>query len=215
MTDTRESVGSNTSQTENQLEVKLVILGKSLVGKSALTYRFINDQFPKEHDTTIEDQYKITMNIDGYNCLLEILDTAGQDDYQSMLETWINFGSGFLLVYSIDDMESFTEVKKKYEKLSNIKRKDVFSAILVGNKCDLDENLRKVPTKDAEDFANSEGIPFLEASALKKINVRESFVKVVHDLLGKTQEKQKPGIFGKVCGCQIIWNWKYNFLLLI
>ena len=49
--------------------------------------------------------------------------SAGQDDYQSMLETWINFGSGFLLVYSIDDMESFTEVKKKYEKLTNIKKK--------------------------------------------------------------------------------------------
>ena len=144
------------------------------------------------------------MNIDGYNCLLEILDTAGQDDYQSMLETWINFGSGFLLVYSIDDMESFTEVKKKYEKLSNIKRKDVFSAILVGNKCDLEETQRKVPTKDAEEFAKSKGITFLEASALTKINVKESFVKVVHDLLGKTQEKQKAGLLGKMCGCQII-----------
>ena len=199
MSETRESVGSNTSQTEKQIEVKLVILGKSLVGKSALTYRFINDQFPKEHDTTIEDQYKINMSIDGYNCLLEILDTAGQDDYQSMIETWINFGSGFLLVYSIDDMESFTEVKKKYDKLSAVKGKDIFSTILVGNKCDLGENLRKVPKKDAEDFANSKGIPFLEASALNKINVKESFVKVVHDLLGKTQEKQKAGVLGKCC----------------
>ena len=114
MTEVRESIGSNTSQTgEKPVDIKLVILGRSLVGKSALTYRFINDQFPKEHDTTIEDQYKINMSIDGFNCLLEILDTAGQDDYQSMIETWINFGSGFLLVYSIDDMESFNEVKKK------------------------------------------------------------------------------------------------------
>ena len=205
MTEVRESIGSNTSQSgEKPVEIKLVILGRSLVGKSALTYRFINDQFPKEHDTTIEDQYKLNMSIDGYNCILEILDTAGQDDYQSMLETWINFGSGFLLVYSIDDMESFDEVKKKYDKLVLIKWKDIFSCILVGNKCDLGEELRKVPTKDAEEFAHSKGIPFLETSALNKINVKESFVKVVHDLLEKTQEKTKTGVFSKMCGCDIM-----------
>ena len=203
MTDTRESVGSNKPEGK-QIEIKLAVLGKSLVGKSALTYRFINDQFPKEHDTTIEDQYKVGTTIDGYNCLLEILDTAGQDDYQSMIETWINFGSGFLLVYSIDDIESFNEVKKKYDKIIQIKQKEAFSCILVGNKCDLGDNLRKVPTKDAEDFANSKGIPFLEASALTKINVKESFTRVVHDLLLKTQDKKKAGVFGKVCGCQII-----------
>ena len=205
MAQVRESLGSNTSQSsEKPIELKLVILGRSLVGKSALTYRFINDQFPKEHDTTIEDQYKLNMSIDGYNCILEILDTAGQDDYQSMLETWINFGSGFLLVYSIDDMESFIEVKKKYDKLALIKGRDVYSAILVGNKCDLGEGLRKVPAKEAEEFAKSKGIPFLEASALTKINVKESFVKVVHDLLEKTQEKTKAGVLGKMCGCEII-----------
>lgn len=205
MADVRESVGSKSSQSgEKPVQFKLVVLGKSLVGKSALTYRFINDQFPKEHDTTIEDQYKINMTIDGTNCVLEILDTAGQDDYQSMIETWINFGSGFLLVYSIDDMESFIEVKKKYDKLVLIKGKEPYSCILVGNKCDLGDELRKVPTKEAEEFAKSKGIPFLEASALNKINVRESFIKLVHDLYEKSEEKTKSGVFSKMCGCEII-----------
>ena len=128
MTDNREiqSTNSNSNVTEKPLEVKLVILGKSLVGKSTLTNRFINEQFPKEHDTTIEDQYKINMLIDGFNCLLEISDTVGQDDYQSLLETRINYGFGFLLVYSIDDIESFNEVKKKYDKLVQIKGKELF-----------------------------------------------------------------------------------------
>ena len=115
MSDSRQGsvISSSSTLNKEDTDAKLVILGKSLVGKSALTFRFINDQFPKDHDTTIEDQYKITMTIDGNEIKLEILDTAGQDDYQSMLETWINFGSGFLLVYSIDDIESFNEVKKK------------------------------------------------------------------------------------------------------
>ena len=52
----------------NSVDLKIAVLGKSLVGKSALTYRFISDKFPTEHDTTIEDQYKINTTIDEYNC---------------------------------------------------------------------------------------------------------------------------------------------------
>jgi small GTP-binding protein len=201
----RESIGcSSLNQNEEKpLEVKLVILGKSLVGKSALTFRFINAQFPKDHDTTIEDSYKVKMNIGGTNCLLEILDTAGQDDYQSMLDTWINFGSGFLLVYSIDDLESYEEVKKKYEKVALMKSREIFSCILVGNKCDLSDDLRKVEKSDAQEFADSKGIPFLEASALNRTNVNECFNLLVLDLLDKLKEKVNSGCMAKGCGCNI------------
>jgi GTPase SAR1 family protein len=51
-------------------ELKIAVLGKSLVGKSALTYRFINDKFPTEHDTTIEDQYRVEVSIEGFDCRL-------------------------------------------------------------------------------------------------------------------------------------------------
>ena len=203
MTSIRESVASSALGNDKHVQIKLVILGKSLVGKSALTYRFINDQFPKDHDTTIEDQYKVSTQIDGFNCLVEILDTAGQDDYQSMLETWINFGSGFLIVYSIDDVESFVEAKKKYEKLVSIKGGEPFSCILVGNKCDLGNDMRKVSKKEGEEFAKSKKIPFLEASALTKINVKECFHKVSHDLLELTQ-KEKSWNYGKG-----LWMWYY------
>ena len=188
----------------NGIPLKIAVLGQTLVGKSALTFRFINDQFPKEHDTTIEDQYKTTLNIDGYQVKLEILDTAGQDDYQSMQETWINYGAGFLLIYSIDDMESFNEVKKKLDKVILIKSKDIYSCIIVGNKCDLGDNVRKVPKSMAEEFAKSKNVPFLEASALSTINVREAFMKVAHDLMEKTQQKKNSGFMGKMCGCTLI-----------
>ena len=198
------SLSSISTMNKDDFDLKLVVLGKSLVGKSALTFRFINDQFPKEHDTTIEDQYKTTINIDGYQVKLEILDTAGQDDYQSMQETWINYGAGFLLIYSIDDMESFNEVKKKLDKVILIKSKDIYSCIIVGNKCDLGDNVRKVPKSMAEEFAKSKNVPFLEASALSTINVREAFMKVAHDLMEKTQQKKNSGFMGKMCGCNLI-----------
>ena len=206
MSDSRQGsvISSSSTLNKEDTDAKLVILGKSLVGKSALTFRFINDQFPKDHDTTIEDQYKITMTIDGNEVKLEILDTAGQDDYQSMLETWINFGSGFLLVYSIDDIESFDEVKKKYEKISLIKGKGNFSCVIVGNKCDLSDIVRKVPKKVAEEYANSKGVPFMEASALNTINVKEAFTRLAHDVMEKSQNAKNNKSGGKLCGCYLI-----------
>ena len=174
-------------QNENApVNVKIVILGKSLVGKSALTYRFICDKFPTEHDTTVEDQYKVSLTIEDIKCDLEILDTAGQDDYQTMLDTWIEFGNCFLLVYSIDDLESYKSLKTKLDRISQIKNNDKYSVVLVGNKCDLSESERKVKKEDADSFAKSNNIVFLEASALKKINVKEAFTEVVHEYLEKT-----------------------------
>ena len=192
------------NEINESIELKIGVLGKSFVGKSALTYRYINDKFPEEHDTTIEDQYSVPVEIEGIQCKLEILDTAGQDDYQSMQETWINYGAGFLLIYSIDDMESFNEVKKKLDKVILIKSKDIYSCIIVGNKCDLGDNVRKVPKSMAEEFAKSKNVPFLEASALSTINVREAFMKVAHDLMEKTQQKKNSGFMGKMCGCTLI-----------
>ena len=118
------------------VDLKIAVLGKSLVGKSALTYRFINDKFPTDHDTTIEDQYSIPTQIDGIECRLEILDTAGQDDYQSMLDTWINSADGFILVYSIDDKDSFDSTRMRYERIIKNKGTSGYAIIIVGNKCE-------------------------------------------------------------------------------
>ena len=185
---------SDLTETSDVIELKLAVLGQTLVGKSALTYRFISDKFPTEHDTTIEDQYKINTTIDEQNCRLEILDTAGQDDYQSMLDTWINFAEGFVLVYSIDDRESFESLKDKYDRVVKNKSDDVYSVIIVGNKCDL-EDKRKVTKEEGESYAKSKGVDFMEVSALKTINVKETFVKLAHNLLEKkvTQKTEAGG----------------------
>ena len=186
----------NNDSPENEITtIKIVVLGKCLVGKSALTYRFISDKFPTEHDTTVEDTYRITMTINEKNCELEILDTAGQDDYQTMLDTWIESGNCYLLVYSIDDLGTFNAIKERYERICQIKNNDNFSVIIVGNKCDL-ESERKVQKEEVENFSKSNGLEFLEASALNKINVKEAFTIVAHDYLLKISESnQNKSIF--------------------
>ena len=153
-----------------------------MVGKSALTYRFINIKFPTEHDTTIEDSYSIPAKIDDIQCQLEILDNAGQDDYQTMLETWINSADGFILVYSIDNKESFESTKTRYDRIMKLKEGQKFSIIMVGNKCDLEEK-RQVNKEEVEKYCEENNLSFLEASALNTINVKESFLCVSRGFL--------------------------------
>ena len=167
---------------EYSVPLKIAVLGQSMVGKSALTFRFINNKFPTEHDTTIEDSYSIPAKIDDIQCQLEILDTAGQDDYQTMLDTWINSADGFILVYSIDNKESFESTKTRYDRIIRLKEGQKVSIIVVGNKCDL-EDKRQVSKEEVEKYCNVMNISFLEASALNTINVKESFLTVSRGLL--------------------------------
>ncbi len=167
---------------EYSVPLKIAVLGQSMVGKSAMTFRFINNKFPTEHDTTIEDSYSIPAKIDDIQCQLEILDTAGQDDYQTMLDTWINSADGFILVYSIDNKESFESTKTRFDRIKILKEDQKFSIIIVGNKCDL-EDKRQVSKEEVEKYCKANKIMFLEASALNTINIKESFLCVSRGLL--------------------------------
>ena len=131
---------------------------------------------------------------------MEVLDTGGQDEFQTMMDSWIEFGNCFLLVYSIGDAESFKQIKEKYERICKIKNEESLSFIIVGNKCYLPENERVVKREEAEEYAKSNGLEFLESSALNKINVKEALTAVVHDYLIKTKpDKEEKGRFSCPC----------------
>ena len=195
----------NMQDSDYSVPLKVAVLGRSMVGKSALTFRFINNKFPTEHDTTIEDSYSIPAKIDDIQCQLEILDTAGQDDYQTMLDTWINSADGFILVYSIDNKESFESTKTRYDRIMKLKEGQKVSIVVVGNKCDL-EDKRQVAKEEVENYCNTKKINFLEASALNTINVKESFLCVARGLLQihfpeKYNKNGDRGLGRKRCYC--------------
>jgi GTPase KRas len=86
---------------EGNEEYKMVVLGSGAVGKSALTIRLVTQNFLEEYDPTIEDNYNKTINVDGIPAHLDILDTAGQDEYSQMQDQWMREGKGILVVYAI------------------------------------------------------------------------------------------------------------------
>jgi len=82
---------------EQTPEYKIVVLGGGGVGKSALTIRLVTDNFLDEYDPTIEDSYRKQVDVDGKSALLDILDTAGQEEFSSMQDLWMREGKGFFI----------------------------------------------------------------------------------------------------------------------
>ena len=82
-------------------ECKIVLLGSGAVGKSSLTVQFVQGVFVEKYDPTIEDSYRKQIEVDGMACILEILDTAGTEQFASMRDLYIKNGQGFIFVYSI------------------------------------------------------------------------------------------------------------------
>ena len=183
----------NNKDKNSIVDLKIVLLGATEVGKTALIHRFINDSYPEEYDATIEEKYNVEdYKFDGINCRLQILDTSGDEDYQNMLDTYIEFTNCYLLIYSINNENSFKEVKTKYERICQVKEKEKENIIivLVGNKCDLPINERKVSTNEAEEYANKNGMKFLESSALNRINTKEVFNIAIKKFLEKNKDKE-------------------------
>jgi len=91
------------------------------------------------------DSYRKQCVIDDEVALLDVLDTAGQEEYSAMREQYMRTGEGFLLVYSITSRQSFEEIQLFQQQILRVKDKDYFPIIVVGNKCDL-ESEREVST---------------------------------------------------------------------
>ena len=98
----------------------------------------------------------------------KILDTAGEEDYQNMLDQWISLASGFILVFSIVDRETFEALEPK---LRRIEKNDAIKLpiVLVGNKYDLKDQ-RTVSEQEAQDFAKKYGAKYYDTSALNDMN---------------------------------------------
>ncbi|KAH7912355.1 ras family-domain-containing protein [Hygrophoropsis aurantiaca] len=176
-------------------EYKLVVVGGGGVGKSALTIQFIQSHFVFEYDPTIEDSYRKQCVIDDEVALLDVLDTAGQEEYGAMREQYMRTGEGFLLVYSITSRDSFEEVSTFYQQILRVKDQNSFPIIIVANKCDL-EYERQVGMNEGRDLARHFGCKSIETSAKDRINVDEAFSTLVREIrkFNKQRQTGRPGM---------------------
>lgn len=178
---------------------QLVVLGGGGVGKSALTIRLVTDNFLDEYDPTIEDSYRKQVVIDDETAILDILDTAGQEEFSSMQDQWMRDGQGFLLVYSITSRPTFDEVSILFDKIHRTKDADKVPIVLVGNKCDLKED-RQVEYTEGAELAKSFQCAFFETSAKIKLNNEACFFELVREIRKqKNPDGKKPGSGRRLC----------------
>ncbi|KAI8613968.1 putative small G-protein Ras2 [Chytriomyces sp. MP71] len=161
---------------------RIVVLGDGGVGKTALTIQLCLNHFVETYDPTIEDSYNKQVVIDDQPCNLEVLDTAGQEEYTALRDQWIRDGEAFLLVYSITSRATFYRIEQFREQILRVKdTEDVIPMMLVGNKCDR-VGEREVSKEEGIYLASKLQCEFIETSAKTRVNVERAFYNVVRAL---------------------------------
>ncbi|KAJ9443900.1 Ras-related protein Rap-1 [Diplonema papillatum] len=168
-------------------QCKLVVLGDGGVGKSAISVKFVQDIFVLVYDPSISDVYKKQETIDGETVILEVVDTAGQEEYAAMRAPHYQKGEGFIAVYSIADRGSFQSVEQLRDDVMRERGGEPAPMVLVGNKCDV-ESQRKVSKKEGETLAANwykdagRSVPFFETSAKEGTNIAAVFHQIVREV---------------------------------
>ncbi|CAF3325997.1 unnamed protein product [Rotaria socialis] len=153
-------------------EYKVVVLGPGGVGKSALT-----------------DFYRKEIEVDSEPAYLEILDTAGTEQFASMRDLYIKNGRGFLVVFSLTSWQSFVDIRTMREQILRVKGTDNVPICLIGNKCDASLQ-RQVTPDDALELAQAWSCPYIETSAKLAINVNDTFAEIVREINARIKTKK-------------------------
>merc|ERR1739841_129006 len=144
--------------------IKLLLIGDSGVGKSCCLLRFSEDSFTPSFITTIGIDFKIrTIELDGKRVKLQIWDTAGQERFRTITTAYYRGAMGILLVFDLTDERSFNNVRTWH---SNVEQhaSDGVNKILIGNKCDWENDKKVVTQQQARELAEELGVPYLETS---------------------------------------------------
>ncbi|KAK4772467.1 hypothetical protein SAY86_014242 [Trapa natans] len=167
---------------------KVVLIGDSAVGKSQILSRFARNEFSLDSKATIGVEFQTrTLVIDHKSVKAQIWDTAGQERYRAVTSAYYRGAVGAMLVYDITKRQTFDHIPRWLEELRSHADKNIV-IILVGNKTDLGDQ-RAVSTEDAKEFAEKEGLFFLETSALEATNIETAFLTVLTEIFNIVNRK--------------------------
>ncbi|CAH2073258.1 unnamed protein product [Thlaspi arvense] len=167
---------------------KLVLIGDSGVGKSQILSRYARNEFSLDSKATIGVEFQTrTLVLDHKSVKAQIWDTAGQERYRAVTSAYYRGAVGAMLVYDVTRRQTFDHIPRWLEELRGHADKNIV-IMLVGNKSDL-EDQRAISTEDAKEFAEKEGLFFLETSALNAVNVESAFSTVLTEIFNIVNKK--------------------------
>ena len=173
-----------------EILLKLIVLGESGVGKTAILQQYINNVFTEDHKSTIGADF-FTKKIDiGKNLItLQIWDTAGQERFKSLGKAFYRGANACILVFDITSKQSFEKIeewKKQFESINNINNEyndsssstsTSYPYLLLGNKSDL-ENNREITKNQAINYAKQNNMEYYETSAVNGENIKNAIFKI-------------------------------------
>eukprot|EP01090_Pellita_catalonica_P019351 TRINITY_DN6551_c0_g2_i1.p1 TRINITY_DN6551_c0_g2~~TRINITY_DN6551_c0_g2_i1.p1 ORF type:complete len:202 (-),score=18.76 TRINITY_DN6551_c0_g2_i1:23-628(-) len=170
-------------------EFNVVLVGQPAVGKSSLVIRYIAGQFVTEYDPTIEDSYRKQIEIDGRIILFNILDTAGPEEYSSMITKTLGYAKAdaFLLCVSANSATSLELLSSYVEiilRTQDIDKSHLIAVIAIC-KTDILAADRSLDTEKVEAYAKTLGIPVVQTSAKENLGVSEVFAELVRQHIQK------------------------------
>uniref|UniRef100_A0A8C2IG78 GTP-binding protein Rheb n=1 Tax=Cyprinus carpio TaxID=7962 RepID=A0A8C2IG78_CYPCA len=152
---------------------KIAVLGYRSVGKSSLTIQFVEGQFVDSYDPTIENTFTKMITVNGQEYHLQLVDTAGQDEYSIFPQTYSIDINGYILVYSVTSNKSFEVVKVIHEKLL-----DMVGKVHVTEAC-LCVSLSVISCEEGKALAESWNAAFMESSAKENQTAVEVFKRII------------------------------------
>ncbi|CAL4218224.1 unnamed protein product, partial [Meganyctiphanes norvegica] len=170
-------------------QYKICVLGNSGVGKTPLVVQFdVGIFIDKYYEPTIEDNYSKQTEVDGQQYRLDIVDTGGFEGYKSTIDMYARDNQGFILVYSITDHRSFSDIEDLIDEIIKCSLKPV-PMVIVGMKSDL-ESEREVDKELGEQLADRFSCSFYEASAKDDVNITEVFHSLIR-LINQSKKSKK------------------------
>ena len=175
------------------LSFKLIVIGDSSVGKSCLTTQAVRNNFMEFYQATIGFEFlTFNLRINSNVVKLQIWDTCGQEVYKSLISNFYRNCSLALIVYAINNRNSFENAEHWLNDLKNQSNPNV-RVFLVGNKSDLEEE-RTVSKEEAEKFKEEKKLDvFMETSAKTGLNARNVMLEAAK-LLYKDYLKAKQNL---------------------
>ena len=136
--------------------IRLVVMGDGGVGKSAITIRFMQDEFVESYDPTIEDTYAKQLLVDDIQYTVMIADTAGQESFMALRDAHIKHSDVQIVVFALDDLATFQRVRVYFEQIRRVRENLPVAVILAGSKCDVIEDGHPVVLPDEIDMLADE-----------------------------------------------------------
>ena len=157
----------------------ITVIGAPGVGKSALSLQFLYQEFVEDYEPTKVDSYQTYVTHQGSEVNVQITDTAGQEDYASVRDTFLRNGEGFLCVFSLTDTDSFSHVQELFSQVKIAKgtAPPLLPFLMVGNKSDMTSS-RQIERGAAEQLAQNLGVQYMETSAKTNHDVTEAFLRL-------------------------------------